>query len=439
MKTGRDVVIGALLGADEFGFATAPLVVEGCIMMRKCHLNTCPVGVATQDAELRKKFNGQPEHVVNYFFFVAEEARELMAKLGVRTFDELIGRSDWLDMQSGIDHWKARGLDFSKVFYTPKMPANVARYNVETQDHGLAGALDHSLIAMTKPALEKKAKVEGTFVIGNHNRSVGAMLSHAVVSKYAHAGLPDDTIHMRFKGIAGQSFGAFLARGITFEIEGATNDYTGKGLSGGRIVVYPDAKCPAKAEDNIVIGNTVLYGATEGEAFFRGVAGERFAVRNSGAMAVVEGTGDHGCEYMTGGTVVVLGETGRNFAAGMSGGLTYVYDPKGVFAKRCNLSMVSVEPVASEIEQTGAEQELIAQGKGRKRHRDLSDEAMIKSLIDKHLRYTGSAVALAIMDDWANQRKHFFKVFPHEYKRALTDMYAASIKAKSATAEVVAK
>ena len=439
MKTGRDVVIGALLGADEFGFATAPLVVEGCIMMRKCHLNTCPVGVATQDAELRKKFTGQPEHVVNYFFFVAEEARELMAKLGVRTFDELVGHSDWLDMQQGINHWKAKGLDFSKVFYLPKMPADVARHHTEEQDHGLADALDHSLIEAAKPALESGKKIEGNFVIGNHNRSVGAMLSHAVVSKYAHAGLPNGTIHARFKGIAGQSFGAFLARGVTFEIEGATNDYCGKGLSGGRVIVYPDAKCPAKAEENIVIGNTVLYGATEGEAYFRGVAGERFAVRNSGATAVVEGTGDHGCEYMTGGTVVVLGETARNFAAGMSGGLAFVYDPNGMFSKRCNLSMVGIERVVSELEQTGAEQELIAQGKGRKRHLGLSDEALLKSLIEKHLRYTGSAVALSIMDNWDTQRKHFVKVFPHEYKRALTDMYAESIKAKSEAKEAVAK
>jgi glutamate synthase (NADPH) large chain len=439
MKTGRDVVIGALLGADEFGFATAPLVVEGCIMMRKCHLNTCPVGVATQDPVLREKFTGQPEHVVNYFFFVAEEVRELMAKLGVRTFDELVGKSDWLDMQSGIEHWKAKGLDFSKVFYSPKMPAEVGRFHTESQDHGLEHALDHSLIASATPALESKKAVEFPATIGNHNRSVGAMLSHAVASKYGHAGLPADTIHVRFKGIAGQSFGAFLARGITFELEGATNDYCGKGMSGGRIVVYPDAKCPAKAEENIVIGNTVMYGATEGESFFRGVAGERFCVRNSGATAVVEGTGDHGCEYMTGGTVVVLGATGRNFAAGMSGGLAYVYDPSGRFAKHCNMSMVSLEPLLSEIEQTGIEQEAIAQGKGRKRHRDASDESIVKSLVERHLRYTGSTVALAIMDDWENARKKFVKVFPNEYKRALTDMYADGIKGAKTVKEVAAK
>jgi glutamate synthase (NADPH) large chain len=439
MKTGRDVAIAALLGADEFGFATAPLVVEGCIMMRKCHLNTCPVGVATQDPELRKKFTGQPEHVVNYFFFVAEEVREIMAKLGVRTFNELVGHSEWLDTQSSIAHWKARGIDFSKVFYSPKMPAEVSRSHNESQDHGLEHALDHTLIANAKAALENKSKVEFDVTIGNHNRSVGAMLSNAVAVKYGHTGLPTDTITARFKGIAGQSFGAFLSRGVTFEIEGATNDYCGKGLSGGRIVVYPDAKCPAKPEENIVIGNTVLYGATEGEAFFRGIAGERFCVRNSGATAVVEGTGDHGCEYMTGGTVVVLGATGRNFAAGMSGGIAYVYDPRGAFAKHCNMSMVSLEPLLSELEQTGVEQEAIAQGKGRKRHRDASDESIVKSLVERHLRYTGSTVALSIMDDWATHRKHFVKVFPNEYKRALTDMYAESMKSAKTSKEVVAK
>jgi glutamate synthase (NADPH) large chain len=439
MKTGRDVAIAALLGADEFGFATAPLVVEGCIMMRKCHLNTCPVGVATQDPELRKKFTGQPEHVVNYFFFVAEEVREIMARLGVRTFDELVGHSEWLDMQDGIAHWKAKGLDFSRVFYTPKMPAEVSRFHTESQDHGLEHALDHRLISQAANALTARQKVELSEKIGNHNRSVGAMLSHEIVGKYGHGGLPDNTLTVRFNGIAGQSFGAFLARGVTFELEGATNDYCGKGLSGGRIVVYPDAKCLAKPEDNIVIGNTVMYGAIEGEAFFRGVAGERFAVRNSGATAVVEGTGDHGCEYMTGGTVVVLGGTGRNFAAGMSGGVAYVYDPLNKFAKLCNTSMVTLEPLLSEIEQTGVEQEAIAQGKGRKRHLDKSDEAIVKSLVERHLRYTGSSVALSIMDDWANARKKFVKVFPNEYKRALTDMYAASMKTSIAVKETVAK
>src|SRR2546423_12353526 len=321
MKPGRDVVIGAMLGADEFGFATAPLVVEGCIMMRKCHLNTCPVGIAPQDPELRKRFASSPEHVVNYFFFVAEEVRELMAKLGFRSFHEMIGRADLLDLRKGIEHWKARGLDFSRIFHQPKMPAEVARHQCEAQDHGLARALDHELIAAAAPSIERRQPVRLSYKIRNAHRSVGAMLSGAVARKYGHDGLPEDTIHVAFTGIAGQSFGAFLARRVTFELQGATNDYVGKGLSGGRIVVYPDPECPAKPEEDIVIGHTVMYGAIDGEAYFRGVAGERFCVRNSGGMAVVEGTGDHGCEYMTGGTVVVLGRTGRNFAAGMSGGV----------------------------------------------------------------------------------------------------------------------
>ena len=428
MKTGRDVVIAALLGADEFGFATAPLVVEGCVMMRKCHLNTCPVGVATQDPELRRKFTGQPEHVVNYFFFVAEEVRELMAALGVRRFDDLVGRVDWLDVRAGIEHWKAGGLDFSRVFHQPAVPADVARRHCEAQDHGLENALDHRLIEESQAALDGGGKVELALTIGNHNRSVGAMLSNALVRRHAHAGLPDDAIHVRFRGVAGQSFGAFLARGITFELEGASNDYVGKGLSGGRIVVYPDARCPAVPEHNIVIGNTVLYGATEGEAYFRGVAGERFCVRNSGATAVVEGTGDHGCEYMTGGTVVVLGATGRNFAAGMSGGVAYVFDPRGEFARFCNTAMVGLSSCVSEREQLALEAQWIAQGKGRRRHADLSDEALLKALIERHLRYTGSTVAVAILEHWETQRARFVKVLPNEYQRALTDMYAQTLR-----------
>jgi glutamate synthase domain-containing protein 2/glutamate synthase domain-containing protein 1/glutamate synthase domain-containing protein 3 len=424
MKTGRDVVIGAMLGADEFGFATAPLVVEGCIMMRKCHLNTCPVGIATQDPELRRKFTGQPEHVVNYFFFVAEEVRELMAKLGVKKFDDLIGRSDLLDTRRGVEHWKARGLDFSRIFYQPPMPTDVARYFCETQDHGLQRALDHQLIAAASAAIERKQPVRLTYKIRNANRSVGAMLSGTIARKYGHAGLPDDTIHVAFDGIAGQSFGAFLARGVTFELQGATNDYVGKGLSGGRLVVYPDPTCPAKPEENIVIGNTVMYGAIDGEAYYRGVAGERFCVRNSGASAVIEGTGDHGCEYMTGGTVAVLGRTGRNFAAGMSGGIAYVYDEDGTFATRCNTSMVALEPVMTEAEQVKAEKELVSAGKGRLRHIGRADEPLLRDLIEKHLRYTGSTRALALLDDWAVARTRFVKVFPHEYKRALTEMYA---------------
>jgi glutamate synthase domain-containing protein 3 len=424
MKTGRDVVVGAMLGADEFGFATAPLVVAGCIMMRKCHLNTCPVGVATQDPVLRRKFTGQPEHVVNYFFFVAEEVRELMAQLGFRKFDEMIGRADLLDMKAGIEHWKARGLDFSRIFHQPQMPADVARYRKEVQDHGLARALDHRLIEGAQSAIADKKPVRLTHRIRNANRSVGAMLSGVVAHKYGHEGLPDDTIHVAFEGIAGQSFGAFLSRGIAFELQGATNDYVGKGLSGGRIVVYPDPTCPAKPEENIVIGNTVMYGAIEGEAYYRGVAGERFCVRNSGASAVVEGTGDHGCEYMTGGTVVVLGRTGRNFAAGMSGGIAYVYDADGTFSQRCNTSMVALEPLMTESQQAAAEKELVVQGKGRLRHLDRADESILRGLVERHLRFTGSTLALAMIDDWDNARGKFVKVFPHEYRRALTEMHA---------------
>ncbi len=432
MKTGRDVVIGALLGADEFGFATAPLVVEGCIMMRKCHLNTCPVGIATQDPQLRRKFTGQPEHVVNFFFFVAEEVRELMAKLGVRKFEQLIGRADLLDMRRGITHWKARGLDFSRIFHQPDMPAEVARHVCEAQDHQLAGALDHKLIAGAAPALDRKQPVRLKSGIRNANRSVGAMLSSVIAKRYGHEGLPEDSIHVAFDGIAGQSFGAFLARGVTFELQGGTNDYVGKGLSGGCIVVYPDPACPAKPEDNIVVGNTVLYGAIAGEAYFRGVAGERFCVRNSGASAVVEGTGDHGCEYMTGGTVVVLGRTERNFAAGMSGGVAYVYDEDGRFAQLCNTSMVTLEPVLAEADQAKSERELAAAGKGRMNHVGRLDESLLRELIERHLRYTGSTRALAILDDWERARRKFVKVFPNEYKRALGEMHARQAAARPA-------
>ncbi|HEY7787124.1 MAG TPA: glutamate synthase-related protein, partial [Casimicrobiaceae bacterium] len=432
MKTGRDVAIGALLGADEFGFATAPLVVEGCIMMRKCHLNTCPVGVATQDPELRRRFTGQPEHVVNFFFFVAEELREIMAQLGFRTLDEMIGRSDLLDMKKGIAHWKAKGLDFSRVFHQPDMPPEVARFHCESQDHGLARALDHELIAAAAPALEKNHPVRLSYRIRNAHRSVGAMLSGVVARRYGHEGLPEDTLHVAFEGVAGQSFGAFLARGVTFELQGATNDYVGKGLSGGRIVVYPDPTCPAKPEENIVIGNTVMYGAIEGEAYFRGVAGERFCVRNSGALAVVEGAGDHGCEYMTGGTVAVLGRTGRNFAAGMSGGVAYVFDADGSFASRCNPSMVSLGPVLPESEQREAEKELAAAGKGRLLHAGETDEAILRRLIERHLRFTGSTLALAMLDHWDATRAKFVKVFPNEYIRALSEMHVKALHAKSA-------
>ncbi len=417
IKTGRDVVVGAMLGADEFGFATAPLVVEGCIMMRKCHLNTCPVGVATQDPVLRKRFQGRPEHVVNFFFFVAEEAREIMAKLGVRTMNELIGRSDLLEMKKGIEHWKARGLDFSRIFHQPQIDAGVARYKSEEQDHGLAGALDHRLIELAKSALERGQRVAIDMPIRNVNRTVGTMLSWEIAKRYGHAGLPDDTIHIKFAGSAGQSFGAFLAKGITLDLIGDTNDYCGKGLSGGRIVVQPSPKFRGEPSENIIVGNTVLYGAIAGEAYFRGVAGERFAVRNSGASAVVEGTGDHGCEYMTGGTVVVLGMTARNFAAGMSGGIAYVLDEDGSFARRCNTSMVQLEPVLTEAEQEAK----LARGIW---HLGEADEVLLKRLVEKHARYTGSAQAKKILDGWAQYRRKFVKIFPHEYRRALGDLAA---------------
>jgi glutamate synthase domain-containing protein 3 len=365
--------------------------------------------------------------VVNYFFFVAEEVRELMAHLGFRTFEEMIGRADVLDMRAGIAHWKARGLDFTRIFHQPQMPADVARSKKEEQDHGLSRALDHQLIAAARPAIDKQQPVRLTQRIRNANRSVGAMLSGVLAHKYGHEGLPEDTIHIAFEGIAGQSFGAFLARGVTFELQGACNDYVGKGLSGGRIVVYPDPTCPAKPEENIVVGNTVMYGAIEGEAYFRGVAGERFCVRNSGATAVVEGTGDHGCEYMTGGTVAVLGRTGRNFAAGMSGGLAYVYDADGTFAQRCNTAMVTLEPLQTEAAQAAAEVELAAAGKGRHRHRGQSDEALVRGLIEQHLRFTASTLALSLLDNWEAARAKFVKVFPHEYRRALTEMHAKQL------------
>ncbi|HET9652717.1 MAG TPA: glutamate synthase-related protein, partial [Usitatibacter sp.] len=424
MKTGRDVLIGALLGADEFGFATAPLVVEGCIMMRKCHLNTCPVGVATQDPELIKKFSGKPEHVVNYFFFVAEEVREYMAKLGVRKFDDLIGRTEFLDVRRGVEHWKAKGLDFSRLFYRPPAEPDVAIRQQEPQDHGLANALDHELIDRASTALASKRPVSIESRIYNRNRTVGAMLSGELARRYGHAGLAEDTIHVKFKGTAGQSFGAWLAHGITFELEGDANDYVGKGLSGGRLVVYPPKDCPIVPEENIIIGNTVMYGAVTGEAYFRGVAGERFCVRNSGATAVVEGVGDHGCEYMTGGTVVVLGKAGRNFAAGMSGGIAYVLDEEGDFTQRCNLSMVDLEPIpeeesAAEAEGTG---ELEGHGKVKIDHLAGHDDEMLKSLIQRHLLYTGSERARRILENWTTYLPRFVKVMPQEYRRALAEM-----------------
>ncbi|MGD7411231.1 glutamate synthase-related protein, partial [Ralstonia pseudosolanacearum] len=420
MKTGRDVVIGALLGADEFGFATAPLVVEGCIMMRKCHLNTCPVGVATQDPVLRKKFSGKPEHVVNYFFFVAEEVREIMAQLGIRTFNELIGRADLLDTKAGIEHWKARGLDFARIFYQPAKKDAEPCYQVDVQDHGLDRALDHQLIEKAKAALEKGERVSFIQPVRNVNRTVGAMLSGEVAKRYGHEGLPDDSIHIQLQGTAGQSFGAFLAHGVTLDLVGDGNDYVGKGLSGGRVIVRPPHEFRGEPTANIIVGNTVLYGALAGEAFFNGVAGERFAVRNSGATAVVEGTGDHGCEYMTGGTVVVLGATGRNFAAGMSGGVAYVYDEDGLFDKRCNTAMVALESVLSAADQEKAHTQSTWHKVNGER---VLDEQLLKGLVEKHFRYTGSERAKELLADWNNARRRFVKVFPTEYKRALTEMY----------------
>ncbi len=408
MRTGRDVVIAALLGADEIGFATAPLIAEGCIMMRKCHLNTCPVGVATQDPELRKRFTGKPEHVVNYFFFVAEEVRQLMAKLGVRSYNELIGQSDRLNMRKAIDHWKAKGLDYSNVLYKPQAEEGVAIYCQEDQDHGLDKALDHELIKHAQPALEKCESVTIDIGVQNFNRSFGTMLSGRIAEKYGHQGLPEDTITINAKGTVGQSFGAWVAKGVTIKLAGEGNDYVGKGLSGGKLIIHPPADSAlAKAEENIIVGNTVLYGAIAGQAYFNGVAGERFAVRNSGATAVVEGVGDHGCEYMTGGIVVCLGETGRNFAAGMSGGIAYVLDKSGGFARRCNMEMVEIEAIKQDNNNADLTDMTTA------------DETRLKGLIQQHFDYTGSAVAKTILDDWEAHLGSFVKVMPTDYYNAL--------------------
>jgi glutamate synthase domain-containing protein 3 len=363
--------------------------------------------VATQDPVLRRKFDGKPEYVVNFFFFVAEEVRELMASLGVRKLPELVGRTDLLDMRKGIEHWKAKGLDFSRIFYMPKMPAEVALCHTETQDHGLEKALDQRLVELSQPALERGEKVKIDMPIRNINRTVGTMLSHEIAKRYGHDGLPEDTVHVGFAGTAGQSFGAFLAKGVTLDLIGDTNDYCGKGLSGGRISVQPSPKFRGEPAENIITGNTALYGAISGEAYFRGVAGERFAVRNSGASAVVEGVGDHGCEYMTGGTVVVLGLTGRNFAGGMSGGYAYVYDVDGDFAKRCNTAMVDLEPVAEKSE----------------------DDANLRRLVENHARYTGSKRAQELLEKWSSARSRFVKVFPKEYRRALAELASSRNKA----------
>ncbi|SDU36048.1 glutamate synthase large subunit [Stappia sp. ES.058] len=426
LKTGRDVVIGALLGADEFGFSTAPLIAAGCIMMRKCHLNTCPVGIATQDPVLRKRFKGMPEHVVNFFFFVAEEVRELMAAMGVTRFEELVGDTKMLDQEKMSEHWKARGLDFSRLFHMPDATPENRRWT-ERQKHPIDDILDRRLIAAAEPALERKEKVTITETIMNVDRSTGAMLSGEVARRYGHKGLKPDTIEINLTGTAGQAFGAFLTRGISMRLEGDANDYVGKGLAGGRLVIRPSPKSGADPDTSITAGNTVLYGATEGECYIRGIAGERFAVRNSGALAVVEGVGDHGCEYMTGGVVVVLGWTGRNFAAGMSGGVAYVLDEDNSFRSRCNLAMVDIEPVPEEddllekLHHHGGDIE----HKGRvdltadmTRH----DDERLRQLISNHIAHTGSAWAQEILDNWDDFRPKFVKVMPVEYRRALKEM-----------------
>jgi glutamate synthase domain-containing protein 2/glutamate synthase domain-containing protein 3 len=397
LATGRDVAVAALLGAEEFGFATMPLISMGCVMMRKCHLNTCPVGIATQDPELRKKFTGQPEHVIKFFFFVAEELRELMARMGFRTVDEMVGRVDMLDVRAALDHWKASGLDFSTIFFNPEVPQRVGRRCMIGQDHGLEHALDHQLIELCRETLETGEPAELKLPIRNVHRTVGTMLSGEIARRYGSEGLPDDTLRLRFTGSAGQSFGAFLSKGVTLILEGDANDYTGKGLSGGKLIVYPPRESTFRPEENILVGNTVLYGATSGEAYFNGMAGERFAVRNSGAVAVVESVGDHGCEYMTKGVVVVLGRTGRNFAAGMTGGIAYVLDETGEFVSaRSNQASVDLDPVV-----------------------EAGDIETLQNLVFRHFQATSSPRARWVLENWGALLPKFVKVFPHEYKRVL--------------------
>jgi glutamate synthase (NADPH/NADH) large chain len=441
LRTGRDVAIGALLGADEFGFATAPLIAAGCIMMRKCHLNTCPVGVATQDPVLRAKFTGKPEHVINYFFFVAEELREIMARMGFRTLSEMIGQVGRLDARPAVEHWKAHGVDLSKLLYAVPPEGEKGLWNSERQNHGLEAALDHELIAAAAPALDGKGPVRIERAIRNIHRTTGAMLSGEIARRFGHAGLPEDTISIAFEGTAGQSFGAFLARGVSLELTGDANDYVGKGLSGGRVVVRHPRGNQRDPTEHIIIGNTVLYGAIAGEAYFEGVAGERFAVRNSGAVAVVEGVGDHGCEYMTGGVVAVLGKTGRNFAAGMSGGIAYVYDPEGSFRQLCNLSMVDLEPIGAAASVEREDEAL------RPRQRSLSvenagmgdplrfDAERLRILIERHHLFTGSARAADLLGDWDRTLQAFVKVTPKDYRRALEDLAAERAAAKAVAAE----
>ncbi len=439
LRTGRDVAIGALLGADEFGFATAPLIAAGCIMMRKCHLNTCPVGVATQDPVLRARFTGQPEHVINYFFFVAEELRQIMAEMGFRTVQEMVGRVDRIDTKRVDRHWKAEGINLGRLLHVVDIPEGKSLYQTETQDHGLEHALDNQLIALCQPALETGEPVQVDLPIRNVNRTVGTMLSGEIARAHGHAGLAPDTIRINLTGVAGQSFGAWLAHGVTLDLTGDANDYVGKGLSGGRIIVRPPAGTGRDPSQNIIVGNTVLYGAIAGEAYFEGVAGERFAVRNSGAVAVVEGTGDHGCEYMTGGVVVVLGRTGRNFAAGMSGGVAYVYDPKGTFDQRCNLAQVDLLRISPDADEDA--------GTGRPQQRPVSvndlgmgdmlrhDAERLKILIERHKLHTGSARATRMLEDWDNTLSKFVKIMPRDYARALRQLEDERVQAASVAAE----
>jgi glutamate synthase domain-containing protein 3 len=424
LQSGRDVAIAALLGAEEFGFATMPLISMGCIMMRKCHLNTCPVGVATQDPELRKKFKGQPEHVINFMFFIAEELRQILAQLGFRRVDEMVGRVDCLAQRSDVEHWKARGLDLSQVLHNPQVPTRVGRRCLTKQDHGLERSLDYQLIDYAREALERGTPVSISLPIRNTHRTVGTMLSGEIARRYGSQGLPEDTIRFEFTGSAGQSFGAFLAKGVTLVLEGEANDYIGKGLSGGKLIVYPPRTSSFQPEENILVGNVVLYGATSGEAYFNGMAGERFAVRNSGATAVVEAVGDHGCEYMTKGTVIVLGKTGRNFAAGMTGGIAYVLDETAEFARvRCNRASVDLEPVTS---CRGRACPTLAQTRDEGTVRrladpptDLTDADLLELLITRHAELTGSPRARWILENWETMLPKFIKVFPHEYKRVL--------------------
>jgi glutamate synthase (NADPH/NADH) large chain len=406
MKTGRDIAIAALLGAEEWGVATAALVVEGCIMMRKCHMNTCPVGVATQDPELRKRFKGNPDHVVKFFEFITEELREIMAELGFKTVNEMIGQVDALRMRDHINHWKYKNLDLSAVLYKEPADASVGLYQTEAQDQGLAEVLDWKLLAAAQPAILKKEKVTAAFEIKNTDRTVGTIVSNEITKVHKGAGLPEDTIHFKFTGTAGQSFGAFNTAGVTLELMGDANDYFGKGLSGAQLIVYPDKKASFVPEENILIGNVAFYGATSGHAYIRGKAGERFAVRNSGASVVVEGIGDHGCEYMTGGLAVILGPTGRNFAAGMSGGIAYVYNVQNDFDSLCNKEMVDLDPVGAE------------------------DVPELQKMIQAHFDKTGSSVAKFILSDLDNQLKQFIKVFPRDYKKVLQTKKAAAIAGK---------